>query len=284
MRVALVYSRRTWEIDEIEREMQRRGVEILSFRPSDFSLMIDDELRVLPEIQVDAIYFRGPGKGSWEEITARMNIFKILNMRIPVVNSPESIERCVDKMEATIRLFSAGIPVPETLITENDEISEIFVRRIGRAIKKPLFGSRGEGVRIIERGEKGYLQRFLEHGGRDIRTFVIGRKVLGAVYRIKEGSPITNVARGGRTEICELDDELKELSILSARALGAEICGVDIAEEGGRRYVLEVNSSPSWKGFQKATQINVASEIAEYFLKGCPEHKEFMKRRIWGKM
>ncbi|MDI3502123.1 MAG: hypothetical protein PWR13_654 [Archaeoglobi archaeon] len=275
MRVALVYSKRTWEIEEIEKEMQKRGIETLSFRPSDFSLLIDDELRILPEIQVDAIYFRGPGTGSWEEITARMNIFRILNRRIPVVNTPESIERCVDKMEATIRLFSAGIPVPETLVTESDEISEIFMRRAGKIIKKPVFGSRGEGIRILEKGERGYLQRFLEHGGRDIRTFVIGRKVLGAVYRIKEGSPVTNVARGGRTEICELDEELRKLSVLSARTLGAEICGVDIAEEGERRYVLEVNSSPSWKGFQKATGINVASEIAEYFLKGCPEHKEF---------
>lgn len=275
MRVALVYSKRTWEIEEIEKEMQKRGIETLSFRPSDFSLLIDDELRILPEIQVDAIYFRGPGTGSWEEITARMNIFRILNRRIPVVNTPESIERCVDKMEATIRLFSAGIPVPETLVTESDEISEIFMRRAGKIIKKPVFGSRGEGIRILEKGERGYLQRFLEHGGRDIRTFVIGRKVLGAVYRIKEGSPVTNVARGGRTEICELDEELRKLSVLSARTLGAEICGVDIAEEGERRYVLEVNSSPSWKGFQKATGINVASEIAEYFLKRCPEHKEF---------
>jgi len=273
MRVALIYSQRTWEIGELEREFRRRGMEILKFSPSDFSLRIEEEVRISPEIAVDAIYFRGPGKGSWEEITRRMNIFKLLNKKIPVVNSPESIEMCVDKMEATLRLFSAGIPVPETLVTERVEEAEEFLRRFKKVIWKPLFGSKGERIELLNEPRGGCLQRFIEHGGRDIRTFVVGDKVLGAVYRIRKGAITTNVARGGRTELCELDEELKRLSILSARTLKAEICGVDIVESKGERYVIEVNSCPSWKGFQSATGINVAGEIAEYFLRGCPEHK-----------
>jgi|Deesub1362A_J573_1020465.scaffolds.fasta_scaffold01839_3 tetrahydromethanopterin:alpha-L-glutamate ligase len=274
MRIALVYTKRTWEIERIEEEMRRGGVEIERYYPSEFSLKIEEgEMKVLPEIQADAIYFRGPGKGSWEETTIRMNIFKVINQSIPVVNSPESIEKCTDKMEATIRLFLSGIPVPETFIVQKEDITEEFLKKYKKVIRKPLFGSKGEGIEMIKRGGTGYLQKYIEHGGRDIRTFVVGDEVLGAVCRVRKGSLVTNVARGGRTEVCELDEELRDLSILSARALGAEICGVDIVESKEGRYVIEVNSSPSWKGFQSATKINVASKIVEYFLRGCPEHK-----------
>jgi len=54
---------------------------------------------------------------------------------------------------------------------------------------------------------------------------------------------------------------------LAAEAVGAELAGVDVIEDGqGRQLVLEVNSGVEFSGFQQAhgDDIDVAGLIAEY--------------------
>jgi len=48
-----------------------------------------------------------------------------------------------------------------------------------------------------------------------------------------------------------------------------EIAGVDIMvnKETGKPYVLEVNHGPQFAGIEKATGINIAAKIVDYFEK-----------------
>ncbi|HLI45912.1 MAG TPA: hypothetical protein VKU94_01820, partial [Geobacterales bacterium] len=57
------------------------------------------------------------------------------------------------------------------------------------------------------------------------------------------------------------DEELKELAIRVNQELGLLYSGIDIAEENGKYYVLEVNASPIWLEFQKVTRINPAEKL-----------------------
>jgi RimK family alpha-L-glutamate ligase len=109
-----------------------------------------------------------------------------------------------------------------------------------------------------------YLQRTIEHDGVDVRVFVIGGKVLGAIERRSPGWR-TNLARGGAARPAVLNEYHRTLAIRSAAAVGAEYAGVDVMTgRDGRSYVLEVNGIPGWKGFQEATGIDVAGELLEY--------------------
>ena len=97
---------------------------------------------------------------------------------------------------------------PSSAITP-EEATAAF-RALGDVIVKPLFGSMGLGMvrvsdeemafrvfRTIEqiRGVY-YLQRTIHHEGADIRAFVVGGRVLGAIERRATGWR-TNLARGG---------------------------------------------------------------------------------------
>jgi ribosomal protein S6--L-glutamate ligase len=111
-----------------------------------------------------------------------------------------------------------------------------------------------------------YIQRTIEHDGRDIRVFVVGNRVIGAIERrAPEGDWRTNVSRGGQAHAIELCDAYRELALQAARAVGAGYAGVDLLpSRDGQVFVLEVNGIPGWQGLQRATGVDVAGAIVEH--------------------
>jgi RimK family alpha-L-glutamate ligase len=109
-----------------------------------------------------------------------------------------------------------------------------------------------------------YVQRALDHGGRDIRAFVIGDRVLAAIERQarEPGGWRTNISRGGAARAIELSCDDAQLALKAARAVGADYAGVDLLPAAdGRTYVLEVNGIPGWRGLEEATGHDVAAAI-----------------------
>jgi len=109
-----------------------------------------------------------------------------------------------------------------------------------------------------------YLQRTIDHDGADVRVFVIGGRMAGAIERRAAGWR-TNLARGGTARGIQLPSQLSMLAIRAAAAVGAEYAGVDLLTgRDGITYVLEVNGIPGWRGLQEATGIDVAGQLIDY--------------------
>jgi RimK family alpha-L-glutamate ligase len=184
----------------------------------------------------------------------------------------------VDKLWTSSLLAQCGLPTPDTVVCESFEEAMEAFRRMGDVVVKPLFGSMGLGMvrvsdeevawrvfRAIEeiRGVY-YLQRAIDHEGLDIRVFVLGGRVLGAIERRSRGWR-TNLARGGRARGIELLPEWSALALRAAAAVGAEYAGVDLLPaRDGTVYVLEVNGIPGWEGFQRATGTDVAGALVDH--------------------
>lgn len=219
--------------------------------------------------------------GSLEQIIYRVNtLHRLEESGVRVMNSARAIERTVDKAWTSAILERAGLPTPETVACERAEDAFEAFRRMGDVVVKPLFGSMGLGMsrvsdedmawrvfRVIETiSGVYYLQRFIPHGGRDLRAFVVGGRVLGAITRTAPGWR-TNFSRGGEVQPATLTAQQEELALRAAQAVEAEYAGVDLLpSEGGTTYVLEVNGIPGWEGLQKATGIDVAGAIVRQLL------------------
>jgi ribosomal protein S6--L-glutamate ligase len=108
-----------------------------------------------------------------------------------------------------------------------------------------------------------YVQRVIDQAGCDIRVFVVGGRVLGAIERrAAEGDWRTNVARGAAARSFALPPAWEELALRAAAAIGADYAGVDLLpSRDGEVFVLEVNGIPGWQGLQQATGIDVAGAI-----------------------
>lgn len=219
--------------------------------------------------------------GSLEQLIYRVDtLHRLADAGVRVMNSGRAIERTVDKAWTSAILERAGLPTPETVACERADDAFAAFRRMGDVVVKPLFGSMGLGMtrvsdedvawrvfRAVEamRGVF-YVQRFVHHGGRDIRAFVIGDQVLGAIERTADDWR-TNFSRGGKVASLTLSAAWATLAVRAAQAVGAEYAGVDLLPDGaGGVYVLEVNGIPGWEGLQQATGLDVAGAVVTQLL------------------
>ena len=292
MRVAILSARSGWHTDELCRALSARGHLgvvlpyeglVARFGGAAGAGRQGDGLSSanIPILDADAVLARIIPGGSLEQIIFRVDALHWIEDRgVVVVNSPRAIERSVNKFYTSALLCEAGVPTLETVVCERVDEAMAAVRVMGDVVIKPIFGSLGNGIVRVSDADVAlrvvralaqthavfYVQRAVDHGGRDVRAFVIGGRVFGAIERrAPEGDWRTNVARGGTARPFELPAAWEQLAIRAAAAVGADYAGVDLIQSpDGTVWVLEVNGIPGWEGLQQATGRDVASAIVEH--------------------
>ncbi len=228
----------------------------------------------------DGVLVRMMPPGSLEQVVFRMDALHRVSARgVAVMNTPRAVEAAVDKYLTLALLAAAGLPTPATWAGQKAaEALEAFDRLGGDVVVKPLFGSEGRGiVRISDRetawrafhalerlGAVLYLQRVVRHPGHDYRVFVLRGEVLGVMRRhAAAGDWRTNVSLGGRAESCPLEPEAERLAVAAARAVDADMAGVDLIPDldSGRLVVIEVNAVPGWRALSRVTGVDVAAAV-----------------------
>jgi RimK family alpha-L-glutamate ligase len=242
-----------------------------------------------------AAFVRQISDGSFEQVTKRLGVLHALReLGVRVYNDARAAERCVDKSTTSFLLHRAGVPTPDTWAVESPEQAHAIVAAEARPecplVLKPLFGSQGRGLRLVEGVEAlpppeqvdsvFYLQRYVSGpsaGWRDWRVFVVGGQAIAAM--IRHGVEWrTNAARGAHCEAAAATGRLAELAVAATRAVGANYAGVDIIADGaGELQVLEVNSMPAWKSLQSVCETDIAAALAGdllALLAGGPQARE----------
>jgi len=223
--------------------------------------------------------------------------FEIAN--IPVINSALPIMRAKNKLRTMQVLSRKNIPTPKTYIVSSARYIDDVIEDIGAfpVILKTVTGSHGSGVSIIEskiglksivemimKGSKDPLivQKYIrESKGRDIRVFVVGKKIVGAMERIagKCGEFRSNFHLGGRVLVADLSKEEKQVAFASVKACGLDVAGVDLLRTKGGPKVLEVNANPGLAGITEATGHDVAGKIIEFAVKKAQSCKKKKSKR-----
>ncbi|HKU60835.1 MAG TPA: RimK family alpha-L-glutamate ligase [Gemmatimonadales bacterium] len=283
MHAVILASREGWHTQELTRALTARGHswDLVPYEGLTASLGGRPGLRSgAAELdRADVVLPRIIPAGSLEQIVFRMDALHRLSERgVRVVNAARAIERTVDKFWTSALLEQCGLPTPETIVCERPEEAMAAFRALGDVIVKPLFGSMGLGMVRVADEEMAYrvaqtietirgvfyLQRTIEHEGRDVRVFVLGGRVLAAIERRAHGWR-TNIARGAVGRPISLPEEWAAMALRAAAAVGAEYAGVDLLPaRDGAVYVLEVNGVPGWEGLQQATGIDVAGALVDH--------------------
>lgn len=282
-RVGILAAAAGWHTEELSRALRERGAQPLLLPLDGMRARVGGTPRLAAGgtalEELDAVLVRVIPRASLERIIFRVDaLHRLARLGVPVVNDAVTLERTVDKLYTSALLEEAGIPTPPTVVAERAEDAMTAFREMGDVILKPLFGSNGQGMVRLEHedvawrvfraleieGAVYYLQRTVPHGGRDIRAFVVGGRVVAAAARRAPGWR-TNVARGGRVEPVELPPAWAALARRAADAVGAAYAGVDLLPSGpdaAEAVVLEVNGIPGWRGLQSVTRVDLAGEVA----------------------
>ncbi len=212
-----------------------------------------------------------------------------------------AIARSRDKLRSLQVLSKNGVGMPKTVFASNKSSAKDVIALSGGTplVLKILEGTQGVGVVLVdsEKAAKSVLDAFYgmdvnllvqefiaEAGGTDIRAFVVGGEVVGAMKRSgAEGDFRSNLHQGGSAQLHRLTKKERATAIAAAKAMGLGVCGVDMIPSKRGPLVMEVNSSPGLEGIEKATEIDIASKVMDYIEKNTkksPQPAAKKKRRI----
>ncbi|MCA0179368.1 MAG: glutathione synthase [Actinobacteria bacterium] len=202
-----------------------------------------------------------------------------------VVNDPTCLANALSK--AYFQHFPQ-IVRPRTLISRDADLIDEFVSDLGgRAVLKPLQGSGGSGVFLVDRKESPNLNQIIEAISRDgyvvaqeylpeakngdVRFFVMNGRTLeskgayAAFRRVSAGTDLrSNMSAGGSAKSAKVTDEMLELIDIVRPKLVADgmfLVGLDIVGD----KLMEVNVfSPGGLGSAKGmTDVDFAPIIIE---------------------
>ncbi|HUG84160.1 MAG TPA: RimK family alpha-L-glutamate ligase, partial [Euzebya sp.] len=203
-------------------------------------------------------------------------------MDVYTPNTAAGIANSRDKLRSIQILSRHDIGIPKTMFVRDRKDVPAAIRQVGGApvVIKLLEGTQGIGVilapdnkvaeAVVETMQSTrqnvLIQQFIkESRGRDVRALVVGDRVVAAMRRVAQGDEFrSNVHRGGRTEVVDLDEEYQRVAVQSAQIMGLRVAGVDMLESDDGPLVMEVNSSPGLEGIETATGLDIAGAIVDF--------------------
>jgi len=212
-------------------------------------------------------------------------------MGVYPLNESVAIGRSRDKLRSMQLLARDGIGLPVTAFAHDTNKTDEVIKIAGGTpvVIKLLEGTQGVGVVLAEtpRSAKSVIEAFRgakvnilvqefikEAGNKDIRVLVVGGKVVASMQRTGAGDDFrSNLHRGGSADSIKITAEERSTAIRAAKAMGLNVCGVDMLRSNHGPVVMEVNSSPGLEGVEKATNIDVAGKIIEFLEKNAKPNK-----------
>jgi gamma-F420-2:alpha-L-glutamate ligase len=267
-------------------EFSNAGVEAKLVRPDNFdivvkgngprSILYGNEHTDLP----DGVLTR---TGSGSNYFCLALIRQLERANVPCINGSDAIELVKDKLYTSQVLAQHNVAIPKTMLMRFPVDVAMVREEIGfPCVVKVLTGSYGKGVYLCQ-DEKFFgglmelinsldsektmiIQQFIDKApGSDLRVWVVGGKVIGAMKRTSaNGDFRANITNGGSGEPFEVTPEIDFIARETAKVLGLDIAGVDLLFDETGFKVCEANSAPGFSGFEKYCGVNIASQIVEY--------------------
>jgi len=203
---------------------------------------------------------------------------------IKCVNTYNVATICGDKLLTSCALADHKVPQPEVRVAFTEESALKTIEEMGYpVVLKPAVGSWGRLLSKVNDRDAAeailehkavlgsyhhsifYIQKYVEKKGKDIRSFVVGDKCIAAIYRTSSHW-ITNTARGGVATKCPVTDELNDISVRAAKAVGGGIVAIDVFETAQGLMVNEVNYTMEYKNSITTTGVNIPQKMVEYIL------------------
>ena len=191
---------------------------------------------------------------------------------IPVIDNPEAIRICSDKVNMYLHLMRANVPIPRTELLVRKEIvpadARAYFDQLGAQVvlKEPStsYSNRVKKVHRVEdflQTARAYLkmadelvvQEYIE-SEEDWRIGVLnGRFLFASRYVLPRESDQVQAVDSEEIPYYGIEmvseDEVPggaiDLAVQASQAIGSGLFSVDIKERQGKMYVIEVNDNPS---------------------------------------
>jgi len=216
----------------------------------------------------------------------RLELLRVAEQAGVRVFSPAlSMLRLIDRLSCTVTLRNAGIPMPDTRVTEDIEVAMQTVKDFGSAVFKPLYSTKARGMTIIDADQQPealhsaisnfkadnqmmYIQRKINLPGRDLGMVFLAGNYLGTYARVPQGDAWnTTIHSGGRYAAHTPSDDVIELAHRAQAPFNMDFTTVDVAETDTGPIVFEVSAFGGFQGTKDGIGIDAAALYVEHALK-----------------
>ena len=203
-----------------------------------------------------------------------------------VINSLHTAIMCGNKLFTHMELSKSDIAIQKAFCAFSNQSAMSILNKNGYPkVIKPVVGSWGRMIALLKDKEAAeaviedrehmyplyhvfYFEEFVKRPPRDIRSIVVGDKVVAAIYRYSgDNEWKTNMALGGKAEACKVTNEMEELCLKAAKTMKGEILGVDLMEGENGLLVHEVNNTTEFKNTVRVTGVDIPSLIIDHLIK-----------------
>jgi len=289
MKIGMISARLSYESLDLVNAGERRGHTVKIINPIITNLSdINSNIFIKSLLECDCVYYR-----NGLDISTKKVIFDFLTSNEILLLDKHILFATLFESKVLQLSFASniGIRVPKTFsFSSMKPLFEDIVNKLGLPfIIKRSISSQGKDVYKISsevefdrlfadakntRINAYIYQEFIPNDG-DYRIFVVGNKVLGIMKRIPSiGSFKANISQGATGEYVRDIKLIRKLSCIAEKitqAMKIDVAGVDIiiSISNSKPYLIEINDSPQWYGFNKYTKIDVAEKIIEFMEVCC---------------
>ena len=223
----------------------------------------------------------------------RLEMLRVAEQQgVRVFSRVESMLRLIDRLSCTITLKNAGIPMPNTCITEDVEQAINTVKQYGEAVFKPLFSTKARGMTLINAKQADsqirqqvsdfkqvnpvmYIQQKLNLSGQDLGLVFLAGNYLGTYARVSQSDAWnTTIHSGGRYAAFEPSSEIIEMATQAQSLFNMDFTTVDVAITDNGPIVFEVSAFGGFRGAKEGCDVDAAALYVEHVLETIDSHDE----------
>ncbi|MFO7752391.1 MAG: GAK system ATP-grasp enzyme [Desulfobacteraceae bacterium] len=234
--------------------------------------------------ELDALVIKKTGAGYSPHLLDRLEMLRALNENgLKMFSAPLKIIQVLNRLSCTVSLLNHGIPMPETVITEDVDEAVNALKHLKRCVLKPIYTSKARGMELVNSDDPEAFKKIRDFRDRfkliylqkrvhlpedlDLGVVFMGGEYLGTYARkITNGSWNTTTESGGRYEPYEPEKEIIELAGKARDVFGLDLTTVDVALTEQGPVVFEVSAFGGFKGIQTVTGMNVSDRYIDYVL------------------
>jgi ribosomal protein S6--L-glutamate ligase len=233
--------------------------------------------------RLDAVIIKKIGPYYSPHLLDRLEILRFLEHKgVRVFSRPLNILRVLDRLSCTITLRMAGIPMPETAITEDTSHALRLIRDFQEAVLKPLYSTKARGMQVVRYDKDAhldveifkqdnpimYIQKKLDIRGKDLGIVFLGGEYVTTYARCNDSASWnTSTENGGRYMAYDPGPETIEVARKAQSLFDLDFTSVDVVETEDGPLVFEVSAFGGFKGMEIARNMDGAKLYLDYVLK-----------------
>ncbi len=277
-----------WSTETLADAVEKQTGFRLIIDMADVSLDLENNTLVSGEnnlCQLDALIVKKISAVYSPTTLDRLELLRVAEQAGVRVFSPAlSMLRLIDRLSCTVTLRNAGIPMPDTRVTEDIGVAMDTVRDFGSAVFKPLYSTKARGMTIIDSDQDSknmeraihdfstdnqmmYIQRKINLPGRDLGMVFLAGSYLGTYARVPQGDAWnTTINSGGRYEAHTPSDDVIELAHRAQALFNMDFTTVDVAETDTGPIVFEVSAFGGFQGAKDGIGIDAAALYVDHVM------------------